>query len=82
MSRTHPRGQPFPLHISDPYMKGAVPLTHTLRKHARALGQWGKEATRSQDQMRARQGPHVALTLGLVSRQGKSWSGASGRRMR
>ena len=81
-----PRDQPFIQHISDPYVNNAVKMlfpllihcTHThTHTHIR-----GKEASESHGQMRATWGHHVALTLGLVPRQGKSWSDASGRRMR
>lgn len=75
MSHTHPGGWPFTPHIY-PSMKDVSP-THTLYTHS-----GGKETSRSQDQMKARCESHSALTLGLVPRQGKSWSGASGRRMR
>lgn len=83
------QGEPYTLgrpalystHIVCLHERAVSPTRHYthVRKHIHG---GSKEASRSQDQMRARLGLHSALTLVLVPRQGKSWSGASSRRTR
>lgn len=77
MSHTHPRGQSFTWHLSYPYMKSAILLLkHT---HTQSRGK-GDLLVSGPDEGQV--GTYAALTLGLVPRQAKSWSGASSRRMR